>query len=87
MNELMSRLTSRQKEEIKARVESFPKSSFKTTLSPSLCRVYRTFHGRDFKVLAQISLFILWEYLTPDAKKYLVSSIKGMYVYLGILII
>ena len=84
----MSRLTSRQKEEIKARVESFPKSSFKTTLSPSLCRVYRTFHGRDFKVLAQISLFILWEYLTPDEKNiWLALSKVCTYVYLGILII
>lgn len=67
--ELMNRLTPREKLEIAAKIAVFPKSGFSSTLSPSLPRTFKSFHGRDFKLLAQMSLFILWDYLTISEKK------------------
>lgn len=67
--QLMKRLTAAEKEQIRAMVISFPKSGFVSNLTPALCKVYGSFHGRDFKLLAQMSLFILWNYLTDAEKK------------------
>lgn len=67
--ELMNRLKPTEKEEIRAKIISFPKSGFVSNLSPALCKVYGSFHGRDFKLLAQMCLFILWNYLTDAERK------------------
>ena len=67
--ELMSRLTAREKKEIKAKVVAFPMSGFEASLSPSVCKVFRSFQGRDFKLFAQVCLYLIWEYLTSSERK------------------
>lgn len=64
----MGRMTAKQKEEIQARVESCNFSGIDTKLGYNLCRHYRSFVGRDFKALAQVALFILGPYMTPEEK-------------------
>lgn len=66
--QLMDRLTPKEKREIKSKIIAFPKSGFDSSLSPSLCKVYGSFFGRDFKLFAQMCLYLLWEYLTPQEK-------------------
>lgn len=74
--QLMDRLTPNEKREIKAKIIAFPKSGFNFNLSPSLCKVYGSFYGRDFKLFAQMCLYLLWEYLTPQERSVLLSLSK-----------
>ena len=37
-------------------------------MSYNLTRHFRSFVGRDFKALAQVSLFLLGPYMTPEEK-------------------
>lgn len=67
--QLMKRITAKEKKEIKARVIAFQTSGFEFHLSPSVCKVYGSFFGRDFKVLAQMCLFLIWDYLTSSEQK------------------
>lgn len=39
-------------------------------------RYYQSFHGKDFKALAQIALFILWEELSDDQQSVWLSLSK-----------
>ena len=50
---LMDRLTSREKQEVKAKIAAFDFAGFDKQLSTSLCQHYQSFNGHDFKVLAQ----------------------------------
>ena len=65
---LMNRLTTKEKQEIKARLVAFDFAGFDKKLSTSICQHYQSFNGHDFKVLAQIAMFILWDVLQPDEK-------------------
>ena len=65
----MGRLSAQEKKEIGAMIEAFPMSGFTSKLSPSTCNTYGSFVGRDFKLLAQMSLFTLWDYLTTSEKE------------------
>ena len=76
LRSLMGRLTSTQKEEVQARVESCDFSGFKKKLSYNLCRHFRSFVGRDFKVIAQCALFLLGSYMTPAEKQVWLSLSK-----------
>ena len=68
--ELMDEMSPVQKNQISARVEAFDFSSFKSQLkSSSICRYYKSFNGKDFKMLAQVCLFIIWDYLTSAQKR------------------
>ena len=73
LRSLMGRLTSTQKEEVQARVESFDFSGFEKN---NLCRHFRSFVGRDFKVIAQCALFLLGSYMTPAEKQVWLSLSK-----------
>lgn len=68
LHSLMGRLTSAQKEEVQARIDSFDFSGLDTKLSYNLCRHFRSFIGRDFKTIAQCALFLLGPYMTPSEK-------------------
>ena len=35
----------------------------------TLYRYYKSFHGGDFKILAQMALFLLWDYINDEQKK------------------
>ena len=65
---LMERLTPEQKQEVKAKITAFEFSGFDKKLSTSLCQYHQSFNGHDFKVLAQVALFILWDVLLPQEK-------------------
>ena len=62
----MGRLSKREKNEIAGRIAAFNFSGFSHRLSRDITRYYRSFVGRDFKVLAQLSLFIFAPYLTAS---------------------
>ena len=61
--DLMEHITPNQKKEVAARIQSFPKSGFKTHLSSSIVNNHKSGLGRDFKLLAQMALFVVWDYL------------------------
>ena len=42
-------------------------SSFESHLSIAVCHHQKLFHGRDFKILAQVAPFIFWDVLLPIA--------------------
>ena len=77
----MGRLTSTQKEEVQARVESFDFSGFHNKLSYNLCRHFRSFVGRDFKAIAESSLFLLGPYMSPNEKIVWLSLSKVIFLY------
>ena len=41
-----------------------------------VCNHHRSFHGRDFKILAQVCLFIFWNHLLPTEKPVWLSLCK-----------
>ena len=63
LHSLMGHVSSAQKEEIQARIESFNFSGFDTKLSYNLCSNFRSFVGKDFKAIAQAALFLLDSYM------------------------
>lgn len=75
----MGHLTTRQKEEVLARLFSFDFSGFKVKLSRDISRHYKSFVGRDFKSFAQLALFILGPYLSAEQKIVWLSLSKVSY--------
>ena len=69
LNDLMDQLSPAQKKEFAARVSEFNTSGLPAKLSKSICRYYKSFHGHDFKLFAQMALFIVWEYLDEVQQK------------------
>ena len=63
LRDVMGRLSKRERSEIASRITAFNFSGFSHRLSS---RYYRSFVGRDFKVVAQLSLFVLAPYLTAS---------------------
>eukprot|EP00731_Ephydatia_muelleri_P020757 Em0013g484a len=63
--DMMGRLTTVQRKEIQARISSFSFSGFDMKLSRNVAKYFKSFVGRDFKILAQLALFVLPPYLTP----------------------
>lgn len=72
----MERLTSNQKKEVAARIQSFPKSGFKTHLSGSIVKNHKSGLGRDYKLLAQMAVFVVWDYLNQREKSVWLSMSK-----------
>ena len=68
LRSLLGRLTSAQKVDIQARLLTFDYSGLDYRLSYNLICHFRSFVGRDFKVLAQVSLFLLGVYMTRQVK-------------------
>ena len=72
----MGHVSSAQKEEIQARIESFNFSGFDTKLSYNLCSHFRSFVGKNFKAIAQAALFLLDSYMTSSEKNVWLSLSK-----------
>lgn len=68
LRSLISRMTATQKEELHARLSSFDFTGLNYRLSYNITRYFRSFVGRDFKTLAQIALFLLGPFMTPEEK-------------------
>ena len=65
----MERLPANDKEKIMAKLRQISYSGLPSQLSPmAVCRHVKSLHGRDFKVFAQIALFVLWDHLLEPEK-------------------
>lgn len=84
---LMERLTPVQKHKVKGQIAAFDFLGFSKKLSTSLCQYHQSFNGNDFKVLAQMALFILWDFLLPKEKDVWLklSMVKSILLQLHIL--
>lgn len=76
LQNIMSVLSARQKEEVLARVRAFNTSGFKVKMYGNVCRHYKSFVGRDFKGWAQMALFIVGPYLNDGQKQVLLTFSK-----------
>ena len=62
----MSELTPKQKQEAATRIDAFSTSAFNSHLSPGILIYYKSALGRNYKLLAQMALFVIWDYLGDD---------------------
>ena len=67
--QLMQRLQAKDKARIIARLRDISYSGLPSKLSPAVCKNYKSFHGRDFKLVAQIALHVFWDHLTEAEKE------------------
>ena len=72
----MSRLTPKQKQEVVAQIDAFPTSAFNSHLSPGILTYYKSALGRDYKLLAQMALFVIWDYLGNDEQQVWLAMCK-----------
>ena len=82
LRSLMGRLSTKQKNEIQARVANFDFCGIDYKLTYNLCRHFRSFIGRDFKALAQVALYLLTPYMTSVEEKVWLSlsKVSGLFV-------
>ena len=64
--EVMSHLSSRQREKVKAKMKAFSYSGIKGRVYGDVTKYCGSFVGRDFKAWAQIAPFIIGPYLSSD---------------------
>ena len=76
----MGRLSPREKKEISAKLIAFNYSGIGGKLSPAITKHYRSFVGRDYKVWAQVCLFILGDYLS-DSEKAVWTTLSKVCIY------
>ena len=69
LRQLMSRLTTKQRNEVQAVVSSFNFSGISVKISTRICNHFRYFVGRDFKALAQCGLFVFRNYFTTGEQR------------------
>lgn len=62
-------LSTKEKQEIMARIKAFSYSGFRVKLAGNLVRYYQSFVGRDFKAWAQMAPFIIGPYLREGQKE------------------
>ena len=65
----MSHLSPQRKQEVAARINAFPTSAFNSHLSPGILTYFKSALGRDYRLLAQMVLFIIWDYLVGDEEQ------------------
>ena len=65
----MSRLFSKQKQEVAARIHAFPTSGFNSHLSPGILTYYKSALGRYYKLLVQMELFVIWDHLGGEEQQ------------------
>lgn len=83
LRRIMSRLSTRQKEEVQSIISAFNFSGFSVKVTNRLVKYFKSFVGRDFKAIAQCALFVFKNYFTEDEKMvWLALSKVGIYVKL-----
>ena len=65
----MQRLSQTDKKVIVAKITAFPKSGQRIPLSGGITGYYQSCVGRDFKALAQMAPFVLWEHLNSEERR------------------
>ena len=73
---IMSKLSPTAKDKIQAKLRAFPQSGLPCAPTTAVCRYYGSLHGGDFKVFAQVGIFVLWEHLTTKQKDLWLSLSK-----------
>ena len=68
LRKLKSKLTVQQKNEVRARIASFPSSGLQYKVTSDVCRYTGSLVGRDFKSLAQMAPFVLIPYVDENEK-------------------
>ena len=63
LRKIISKLTVQQKDEVSARVSTFPSSGLKYKVKSNICRYVGSLVGRDFKSIAQMAPFVLMPYV------------------------
>ena len=64
----MSRLSSKEKEEVQSKLMAFNFSGFENKVGTKLSKHYKLFVGKDFKALAQCALFIFNRYFSDKER-------------------
>ena len=67
------------KDQIEAKIVAFHHTGLPCKPSTSVCRYYGFLHGRDFKIFAQVCLFVLWDHLTDQKQMSGFPSLRYMY--------
>ena len=62
----MKGLSPAEKKKIKAKVEVFDFSAFPSKIVSSITSMYGSYVGRDYKLWAQVAVFILMDIVTED---------------------
>ena len=76
----MNALSHRQKAEIMARIKSFSYSGFRAKMTANL-RYVGSFVGRDFKIFAQMAVFVLSPFLSDVERNTWLSLSKVIVMY------
>ena len=59
----MGKVQPHTKRVISAKIEAFPTSGMRERLSGGITRYHKSCVGRDFKALAQMAPFVLWDHM------------------------
>ena len=82
----MQKVSQQHKKEILARISVFDYSGFERRLTGNVCRYHKSFVGRDYKLWAQMAVFILEPYLEQEELDvWLKLSHVSQYLYMNIL--
>ena len=65
----MKKLSTNEKEELRARISAFSFSGCDAHFSRDMTRYYKSFVGRDFKLLAQLAVHLLSPYMDDGEKE------------------
>lgn len=64
----MSRLSAKERDEVRSVLSAFNFSGFKVKLGTKISKHFKSFVGRDFKALAQCALFIFGRHFTDQER-------------------
>ena len=64
----MQKLSANEKKIIAAKISDFPTSGRNLSLSGGITRYHQSCVGRDFKALAEMAPFVLWDNLDTQEK-------------------
>ena len=62
--------------EVAARIQDFPTSGLSAKLSSNITAHHRSFHGKDYKLWAQMCLFVVWPYASQTEREVWLSLTK-----------
>ena len=74
--ELMDTISPDTKQKIVARIKAFNSSGLGGKLSSNIVYHHRSFHGKDYKLWAQMAPFIIWPFITESQRRVWLSLSK-----------
>ena len=78
----MDKLRPDDKRAIAAKIAGFPSSGIQGRVAGSITKYHKSCVGRDFKALAQMAVFVLWDNLNDSEKQiWLLLSKVNNHVY------